>query len=316
VALAATEAAAGYIAVARDHDIWLLDAVTGRRIGVLQENGGDVAHICMDAFSARLACTVQTERKSCDFGNPEHYIKVWDLSTRKLIRIINSQAFRDSIHLCKDGTKVIATHHKKPKVFIYDTTTGKLILSLVNDPSTMLATCLRFTHDDNRFLVGYNNAVSSLFDSGSGDKIMEYRAATKGICVTQILCSPDGGTCFVLGTGLYAYDLVSGQYLWHNNSIILNMCFDIDCSGIFVSPFNMNVRRIDVTNGSVTMDVAVGGRVRLVAFNQANNSLILEKEGQIFFMGVATGEVTVIFDDWTGQVLRMCCSSPPTMVLM
>jgi WD40 repeat protein len=310
---------AGYIAVARDHDIWLLDTVTGRKLGVLENKVGPVAHICMDGFNARLACTVQTDRlrKDYDYRNPEHCINVWNLGSRELTLTIRSQVFRACIDLCKDGTKVVAAHHKKPKVFVYDTTNGELILSLVNDPDTIFATCLRFTHENNRFLVGYDNSHCSLFDTDTGDKIMDYGFEMEHIVVKRILCSPDGSLCYaVMGGGLYAFDMVSGQKLWCYYSYIFETCFDIDCSGIFVSDIDYHIRRIDAADGSMTMDVAVGGQVRLAAFNQANNSLVLGKSAQILFMGVMTGEATVILDNWNALVCPICCSSPPTAILL
>jgi hypothetical protein len=83
------------------------------------------------------------------------------------------------------------------KVFVYDASSRELLLSVVNDLDTTLATYVSFSSNDNCLLVGYNNALCTLFDSSSG-KVMEYGVECRGTLATRILCSPNRGTCFIL----------------------------------------------------------------------------------------------------------------------
>jgi hypothetical protein len=82
-----------------------------------------------------------------------------------------------------------------------------------------------------------------------------------------------------------------GQKQWYNNTIICDMCFDFDSTGIFVTDIDPTVKRIDAAEGTVTMELSLGFRFRMYAVNHATNSLIVMKSGRIVSVGLRTGEI-------------------------
>jgi WD40 repeat protein len=324
---AAHKEGSGYIAMSRGQDIWLFDSLTSEKVGELINNGPSVERMCMDTYDTRLACTVRNG-DGRDYVPPngnargnycrkqQHLINIWNLSSRELALTINSQEFGPSINLSKDGTKLIAAHFIEPKVYVYDACTGTQLLSLTTDPGTVLPTCVVFTPDDTHFLVGYDNALCSLFDTSSGNKIMGFGDEKPGTSVVRMLCSSHCGMCFILAGGIHAYDMLSGQHLWSNDANIYELCFDLDCRGIFVSNSGPTVWRIDIADGKETMELEIGRGVKLHAFNHATNSLIVTKKDRIVSVEVVNHDITLISElSWSGTC-RVCCSSPPTMVLL
>ncbi|KAL0945161.1 hypothetical protein HGRIS_004312 [Hohenbuehelia grisea] len=169
-----------HIVIARERDIGVWDAATGKKIGKLLSGHSD--NVVSVAFSADGTRIVS--------GSHDKTIRLWDAATGQPIGrpLSGHQRHITFVVFSPDGSRIVSSSYDHT-VRIWDATTGQQIGDALNG-HTFWVTSVVFSPDGTQIASGSDDSTVRLWDAATGREVCD--PMSNGAAVLSVAFSPDG----------------------------------------------------------------------------------------------------------------------------
>ena len=127
-------------------------------------------------------------------SNGDNTIRLWDIKTRKLIKILEGHSsLIESITFSPNG-KIIASGSYDGRIKLWNVQTGEQIRSLENSSPSSGIMSVAFSPDGEKIVSGNNENTISLWDCETGRLLKTFREGDGNIIIYSVTFSIDGKT--------------------------------------------------------------------------------------------------------------------------